>query len=118
MVAERLSGSRIRGVRVLDAGVLRNATAEAFRESLSGQSLKAPERWRVNGCCFHRRTDLLVHNGMTGRLYVLLPTTGNSVETDRNDWAIISTDGGDCTTPTYASYEDCGSSMAVPKRQR
>jgi formamidopyrimidine-DNA glycosylase len=43
-LAEHLPGTRVRDVQVVDAGVLRNATAEAFRDGLIGSVFQTPLR--------------------------------------------------------------------------
>ena len=93
LAADRLTGSRVSAVQVLDDGVVRNATAEAFCEALVGRAFGAPRR---RGKWLLLPTDgpiLLIHNGMTGRLYFVAPTD-DEVETDRYDRVIISTDEG------------------------
>ena len=94
-LAEHLPGSRVRGVRVLDPSVLRNATAVAFQNRLTGARFQAPER---HGKWLLLPTDgptLLVHSGMTGRPYFANADRTGQPETDRNDRLIISTDKGE-----------------------
>ena len=90
MLAEHLSGKRVRDVRVLDSGVLRNATACAFRARLLGRTFTHTSR---RGKWLLAATDdpvLLVHHGMTGRLYLSRPGDGQA--DDPNDRLIIRTD--------------------------
>lgn len=68
-LAQTLPGRRITDVEVLDAGVLRNSTACAFAERVTGSRFEAPCR---RGKWLLLPTDgptLLVHSGMTGRPY-------------------------------------------------
>jgi formamidopyrimidine-DNA glycosylase len=65
-----LPGRRVRHVDVLDAGVLRNATARTFARGLTGHRFEKPRR---HGKWLILPTDgptLLVHSGMTGHPYV------------------------------------------------
>jgi formamidopyrimidine-DNA glycosylase len=70
-IAERLAGSRIVRVEVLDAGVLRNSTARHFASALRGRRIEDAHRtgkWLVVA------TDgpsLVFHFGMTGSLYLV-----------------------------------------------
>lgn len=96
-LSEQLPGARVRDVRVLDAGVLRNASAVAFRDQLMGCRFEQPERrgkWLIlptDG------PDLLIHNGMTGRPY--LSTVGTGADTKAEfavyDRLVIGTDHGE-----------------------
>jgi formamidopyrimidine-DNA glycosylase len=64
----RHAGGRIRGVEVLDAGVVRNTSAAGLHRALTGRHLEQPER---RGKWLLARTDgpvLLLHFGMTGSL--------------------------------------------------
>lgn len=68
-LAPTLPGRRITDVEVLDAGVLRNSTARAFAEWVTGCRFEMPCR---RGKWLLLPTDgptLLVHSGMTGRPY-------------------------------------------------
>jgi formamidopyrimidine-DNA glycosylase len=96
-LAEQLAGARIRDVRVLDAGVLRNATVEAFRDGLTGSVFQTVIR---HGKWLELATDgptLLIHNGMTGRPYFIetTPADGTSTDVDRDDRLIITTEQGE-----------------------
>jgi formamidopyrimidine-DNA glycosylase len=82
-------------VRVLDPGVLRNATAKAFENRLVGACFQAPGR---HGKWLILPTDgptLLLHSGMTGRPYFAKAGSVGRPATDRNDRLIISTDEGE-----------------------
>jgi formamidopyrimidine-DNA glycosylase len=94
-----LPGLRVPHVQVFDAGVLRNATAEAFRDRLLGCRFRAPRR---TGKWLILATDgptLLIHNGMTGRPYFIPTASSGGIDTgmepDRDDRLVIITDGGD-----------------------
>jgi formamidopyrimidine-DNA glycosylase len=94
-LTEQLLGRQVCGVRVLDVGVLRNASAEAFQDRLIGACFQAIGR---HGKWLILQTDepmLLIHSGMTGRPY--FTEAGGTVhqETDRHDRLIISTDNGE-----------------------
>jgi formamidopyrimidine-DNA glycosylase len=94
-LADRLLGRRVRGVRVLDVGVLRNASAEAFQGRLIGARFQDVHR---HGKWLMLATDgpvLLIHNGMTGRPYFLEAGCASPPQTDRNDRLIICTDHGE-----------------------
>lgn len=90
-LAERLPGRRVRGVRVHDAGVLRNTSTAQLRRSITGQRFAKPWRhgkWLVlptNGPL------LLVHSGMTGRPYYAT----SSVQRDRHERLVLSLDRGE-----------------------
>jgi formamidopyrimidine-DNA glycosylase len=94
-LTERLLGRRVHGVRVLDVGVLRNASAEAFQDRLIGARFQDVHR---HGKWLILPTDgpiLLIHNGMTGRPYFLETGYASPQQTDRNDRLIICTDNGE-----------------------
>lgn len=68
-LAGTLPGRRVRDVEVRDAGVLRNCTARALRQRLSGHRFGAPRR---HGKWLILPTDgpvLMIHSGMTGQPY-------------------------------------------------
>lgn len=86
-----LPGRRIEQVEVLDAGVLRNATARTFRERLTGHRFEAPGR---HGKWLFLPTDgpvVMVHSGMTGRPYY----AARSAEPDRFDRLRLRLDRGE-----------------------
>ena len=83
-LAEHLPGERVRDVQVLDAGVLRNATAQVFRDHLIGWRFQTPLR---QGKWLILPTDgptLLIHNGMTGRPYVIANRAGDNTSSGGN----------------------------------
>jgi formamidopyrimidine-DNA glycosylase len=95
-LAEHLPGTRVRDVQVRDAGVLRNATAEAFRDGLIGSVFRTPRR---QGKWLALPTDgptVLIHNGMTGHPYFTNTGSGDSEGTaiDRDDRLVITTERG------------------------
>jgi formamidopyrimidine-DNA glycosylase len=95
-LATHLPGARVCDVQVLDAGVLRNATVEAFRTGLVGCRFRAPLR---RGKWLMLPTDgptVLIHNGMTGRAYFARTDADSSAgpEIERNDRVVITTDRG------------------------
>lgn len=95
MLSEYLPGTSVRDVQVIDAGVLRNTSAAAFRDQLLGCRFRTPRR---RGKWLMLPTDgptLLIHNGMTGRLYFAEAGSSSAAESDRNDRLIISTDAGE-----------------------
>lgn len=68
-LAQTLPGRRVRGVDVRDVGVLRNTTAGALQQALTGRRFDAPRR---HGKWLILPTDgpaLMVHSGMTGHPY-------------------------------------------------
>jgi formamidopyrimidine-DNA glycosylase len=86
-LARLLPGQLVRDVRVLDAGVLRNATPPAFADRLIGRWFAHPDR---RGKWLIFPTDgpsVLVHNGMTGRPYFV--GFGHHTEADRHDRIVI-----------------------------
>jgi formamidopyrimidine-DNA glycosylase len=94
-LTDRLLGRRVRDVRVLDVGVLRNASAETFQDQLMGARFQGVHR---HGKWLMLATDgpiLLIHNGMTGRPYFLGTGCAAPQQTDRNDRLIICTDNGE-----------------------
>ncbi len=94
-LAEQLTGTRVLDVRVLDAGVLRNATAGSFRDRLLGRRFHPPGR---HGKWLVLPTDgptLLVHNGMTGRPSFVAEGTEPDAAAERNDRLVITTDAGE-----------------------
>ena len=94
-LAAQLPSTRVREVQVLDAGVLRNATAEAFRDGLIGARFQVPRR---QGKWLELPTDgptVLMHNGMTGHPYFTETSTGDdAIDLDRHDRLVISTERG------------------------
>jgi formamidopyrimidine-DNA glycosylase len=95
VLAEYLPGSRVRAVQVLDAGVLRNATPETFRDRLLGHRFGTPQR---HGKWLTLPTDgptLLVHSGMTGRPYFLVEGIDAFPEIAALDRLVIRTDRGE-----------------------
>lgn len=101
LLVRHLVGSRVRDVRVLDPGILRNADRDTFRDRLLGCRFNTPGR---HGKWLILPTDgptLLIHNGMTGRPYFSAVRTGMDGapvavgEADRNDRLIIMTDRGE-----------------------
>jgi formamidopyrimidine-DNA glycosylase len=92
-LAAYLPEARVRDAKVLDAGVLRNATAEAFRDQLVGCRFGQPER---RGKWLVLPTDgpmLLIRNGMTGHPY--FKPAGVHPETHPHDRLVIGTDHGE-----------------------
>ena len=95
-LAASLPGTRVRDVEVLDVGVLRNATVEAFTHSLIGSVFGVPRR---RGKWLILPTDLstlLIHNGMTGHPYFteIGAVDRASPATDRHDRLVIATERG------------------------
>jgi formamidopyrimidine-DNA glycosylase len=94
-LAAQLPGRQVHGVRVLDAAVLRNVSAEVFRDRVTGARFDAIRR---HGKWLMLSTDgptLLVHNAMTGRPYFVEAGGSLPGETDRNDRLILTTDNGE-----------------------
>ncbi len=107
-LTEHLVGARVRDVRVLDAGVLRNETPNAFRNRLVGCRFGAPHR---HGKWLMLPADglmLLIHSGMTGKLY-LTGADGAEVRTD--DRLVIVTDAGELR---YADLRKLGGLWLLP----
>lgn len=68
-LSNTLPGRRVRGVDVLDSGVLRNTSARTLARKLTGHRFEKPRR---HGKWLILPTDgptLLVHSGMTGHPY-------------------------------------------------
>jgi formamidopyrimidine-DNA glycosylase len=92
-LTEVLVGAQVQAVDVLDASVLRNATAAAFRDRLLGSRFGTPDRrgkWLILPT---GGPTLLIHNGMTGRPYFLDVTDPSVVA--RDDRLIVHTDRGE-----------------------
>ena len=110
-----LPGARIVDVEVRDASVLRNISAQDFRNQMIGAIFQTPRRqgkWSV------LPTDgptMLIHNGMTGHPYFIPAGTRASVSA----MAIVTIglssapSGDSCTMPIYASFGACGLSRAT-----
>ncbi|HEX5497526.1 MAG TPA: DNA-formamidopyrimidine glycosylase family protein [Mycobacteriales bacterium] len=90
-LAGRLPGRRVRHVDVRDAGILRNTTAGALGDRLTGHRFGDPRR---HGKWLILPTDgptLLVHSGMTGHPYYTAPTVRNG----QRDRLVIALDRGE-----------------------
>jgi formamidopyrimidine-DNA glycosylase len=94
-LTEHLPGARVMGVEVLDAGVLRNATAKGLRDLLLGCRFRHPRR---HGKWLILPTDgptLLIHNGMTGRSYFVSQDEAPHSSVGDTDRLVIQTDRGE-----------------------
>ena len=94
-LTEHLPGSHVMAVEVLDAGVLRNVTAEDFREQILGCRFQEPRR---HGKWLILPTDgptLLIHNGMTGRPYFVSHDEVRHSPRGDADRLVIHTDRGE-----------------------
>lgn len=90
-LAAVLPGRRIEHVRVRDAGVLRNATARSFQQSLHRAVFAEPRRHGKWLLLPTDRTTLVVHSGMTGRPYYAEADS----EQQRFDRVIVELDEGE-----------------------
>ncbi|HET6877823.1 MAG TPA: DNA-formamidopyrimidine glycosylase family protein [Jatrophihabitans sp.] len=90
-LAASLPGRRIAAVEVFDAGVLRNSTARAFAERVTGHRFETPCR---RGKWLLLPTDgptVLVHSGMTGHPYYV----ARPADPDRFDRLRLALDRGE-----------------------
>lgn len=104
-VLERAAGARVDRVDVLDAGVLRDVTAERLRSAMVGGVLGAPWRhgkWLIAPVraprARHRQHDpsVIFHFGMTGELFWLEDASGASSEPRHpHDRLIVATTSGE-----------------------
>ena len=92
MIEQQLASARVGDVQVLDGGVLRNEMPEAFRGRLVGNTVIRAQRRGKWLLLTTTGPTLLVHHGMTGRLYL---THQDISDVDGNDRVVISTDHGD-----------------------
>lgn len=93
----------IQRVDVLDSGVLRGGSADAFRDALVGRALSAPWRhgkWLVAPVSAVRRRhrdgdpSLVFHFGMTGGL-AWTDRDGSDTERERHDRLVLAFKGGE-----------------------
>lgn len=92
VLAEHGTGRRVEDVEVVDAGVLRDTSAEDLTGSLRGRRFVDPER---HGKWLVARTDgppaVLFHFGMTGSLVA----AGRGEERHRHDRVVVTLDDGE-----------------------
>ncbi len=91
-----LPGARILDVEVRDASVLRNVSAQDFRNQMIGAIFQTPRRqgkWLVLPT---EGPTMLIHNGMTGHPYFIPVGTRASVSGcgHRDDRLVVSTERG------------------------
>jgi formamidopyrimidine-DNA glycosylase len=94
-LAKHLPGTRVRGVQVLDIGVLRNATAARFRDQLVGCRFQTPRRHGKWLLLPTNAPTVLIHHGMTGGTYFIRTGAEGKPDVSRSDRLIINTDDGD-----------------------
>jgi formamidopyrimidine-DNA glycosylase len=95
VLTAQLPGRQVHRVRVLDAAVLRNVSADMFRDRVTGARFGAIGR---HGKWLMLSTDgplLLLHSGMTGRPYFVEVNCTLHEQAQRNDRLIIVTDHGE-----------------------
>ena len=92
MIEQQFVGAQVRNVHVLDAGVVRNATPEALRVRLLGRTIVTAQRRGKWLLIATTGPTLLIHSGMTGRLYV---TDVGDARVDRYDRVVVTIDSHD-----------------------